>query len=188
MKRKWSFFVFLTLILCLFCVGGYFVMEQSCIGSHPIDDLEELLIEKNDLPPGWTFEYKIPITGEFDFGEKNVMIAYSRKSETGFARQYLYQFKNSVAASFSYNLLKKRLPLVQNNQENFADYESQIANAWYMACEYSTTDFLICDIFSRYENFIVYFSISTKTDQLTPEQLYKILLSIDSRMERLLGG
>lgn len=188
MKMKKRTLIFGPLLFVLLCVWGYFLMENSSFGSHPVDDIDLLLIDDKDLPTGWAFEYKLPITGEYDYGDKNMMVAYSRESEKGFARQYIYHFRNSLAADYSYYFIKKRLPLVQKNTIDYVNYKSQIAERWYLACEQPDSHTIVCDTLSRYDDFIILFSISVENDKFTPEQLISILESIDRRMAKLLEG
>jgi hypothetical protein len=53
-----------------------------------------------------------------------------------------------------------------------------------MGCKNTDPGGVVCDILGRYDDYVIYFSISAGPDHLTPPQLEKILQSIDTRMAK----
>jgi hypothetical protein len=176
--------VCLIALFCFACGIKYYFVKLSRIGSHPIDNLEKLLIDKNDFPQGWKKEYIMPITGDYDWGEKNIMVAFSPKPDLGFAHQYIYHFRNEFASTASYSEIKELLPTVKENSDQFLNFNSDIADEYFIACKVPNSTIRVCDVLSRYDDFIVYFSISSQKDKISPEQLKKVLNSIDQRMAK----
>jgi len=186
LKKTIKLLIILPMLFCVLCIGVYSLLYNSKIGSHQIENLDALLIEESDFPAGWKLEYKLPITGDYAWGEKNIMAGFSLKPELGSSRQYVYHFNSIFAAKKGYYFLGKSLPLVSENQISFLNYESSLADTRFMACEEPNLNTVICDFFNRYDDFIVYFNISVKKELFTPEQLRKILVSIEDRMAKQL--
>lgn len=187
MKKKRRVLILLPMILCILCSGYYLVESYSTIGGHPIDNLDDLLITQADFPPGWQMKYKRTDTDEFDYGERNRIIAFSG-TPSGFAYQYVFKFKNVLAAARGYRLLGRRLFYIQEEeQEDFLNYESRLADAMRLECGVvAETGVRICDFLGRYDDLVVYFGIYSKAGQFTPEQLERILESINRRVETVL--
>lgn len=181
MKTK-KIVIFVITLGSLICFGVYLLIYVSTIGNRSYGDINKLLINENDLPPGWNFEYKKSITGYYQWGDENRMIGFSAESGTGFAHQYVYHFKNVFSALQGEYFLGRTLPLTEAMDEDFSHYESQFADKWYSSCYISEYQIRVCDIFARYENIITYFSISSPVDDLTGEQWDQILSAIESRI------
>jgi len=182
MKKFWLYLIAIIPLILLSCVGYYLLLRYATIGSKSIENLNNLLIEESDFPTGWKFEYKMPIYGDFALGEENINIAFSKKPELGFAHQYVYRFKNTLITNRSYGFLRNNLVLVDKNQGNFSEYESVNADKWYLACTVSEVNDVMCDYLAKFDNFIIYFGISAKDNQLTPDQFDQLLQTIENRV------
>ncbi|NPV87858.1 MAG: hypothetical protein HPY45_17810 [Anaerolineae bacterium] len=183
-KSRWLIVLF-PFTLCLLCIGFDLLLFKSKVGSHPINHIDSLLLTVSDFPPQWTIYYDArPITGDFDWGEENIRIGFVLGSGFGYSRQYVYRFSNVLEARYAYFFLRKDLPVITKESPiNFLTYKSALANEWYMRCTRASTGGVACDVLGRYEDYIVYFSIATKEkNQLAPEQLERLLRSIDDRM------
>jgi hypothetical protein len=192
MKKKKLLLIIIVsiIVICGLLSVWDSIRVDSSIGSHPIDHIESLLINENDLPAGWKFEYiQQPIhPGPEDWGIENTMEYFSLKPERGSALQYVYRFKNIYASMYAYNPIRQYMPITKGNTYQFLTYKSAIANDWYLACEYSTIDFVgtTCDVVARYEDYIVYFSIAADKDGISSEGLRKVLETIDNRMASII--
>jgi hypothetical protein len=156
------------------------------IGSHPVDHIESLLVTTDDFPPGWEVDYVKPLTGEENWGEANIDIGIKLDTGQGYAHQHVYRFTGVLDAMYAHYFLFRELLIVKENQIDFVNYKSSIANDWYIGCMNTPSNGVACDSLGRYEDYIVYFSISAPRDQMTADQLKKILNSIDNRMGKLL--
>lgn len=186
MKKTLVFFIVICLA-CLVCFGSYYLLFNLNIGSHPINNIESLLITENDLPTGWKLNYVTPITGDFDWGIENRRIVFNYFNEKGFAHQYVYRFKNTFEARYAYIFLSKDLPIIKDNKNNFYNYKSRVANESIFMCDINDVGGEICDFLGRYEDYIIYFSYSADLDVMSPSDLEKILKTIDSSMNLFLG-
>jgi hypothetical protein len=183
MKKKIGLLLVAIIALSSFCC---FQFLFSRTGYHPTDNIESLMISENDFPKGWKFDYLMPITGDFNWGTENRSKHFVIEPERGSAREYIYRFDNIYKSMDAYYSLKKDLFLVKENRYSFLTYQSQVANDWYFACDYNNFNGPMCDSLGRYEDYIIYFSISADKETLTSDQLQKILQSIDDRMKTFL--
>jgi hypothetical protein len=179
--------LWVVFVIIVVCIGFYFILFKSNIGSHPIDHIETLLVGEKDFPPGWKMKYIMPITGPDDWGDDNRIITFTMEPKPGFAEQYVYRFKNIYLSKDALSFLKEELLLNKEHVNPYLTYQSPVANDWFFACDYNNFNGPMCDALGRYEDYIVFFSISADKETLSPEQLEKILETIDNRMRVLFG-
>jgi hypothetical protein len=177
--------LFILLFFIIIFVGYQFLLNSS-IGSHPIDNIETLLIDEDILLKGWRFDYIKPITGDYEWGIENRSVHFVFKTEQGSAIQYVYRFRNIYESMYAYYFLKRDLLLVKKSKLSFITYHSQIANDWDFGCEKINVNDVMCNALGRYEDYIVYFLIAADKEGLTPDQLGKILQNVDDRMQTFL--
>ncbi len=101
----------------------------------------------------------------------------------------MFKFKNVLAAARGYRLLGRDLLYIKEEERvDFLNYESRLADAMRLECGVvAETGVRICDFLGRYNDLVVYFDISTEEGQFTPEELERILESIEGRVETVLG-
>lgn len=175
--------------LFLLCIGFFLILEYSKVGSHPIKNIRTLAVEITDFPIDWKEIYfePIPKRSSQDWGEENIMKEISLEPEKGFSYQLIYRFNNEFTSIVIYPILYNQLILFKEDHINFLNFKSEIADSYNLGCIKSTSGGVICEVLARYADYIVYFSISAKGDNLTPKQLEKILQSIDNRMANMLS-
>lgn len=181
MKKK-KIIIFVIAFGSLICLGIYLLIYVSTIGSRSYSDITKLLVNENDLPNGWHFEYINPIIGYYQWGDENKMIGFSRESGTGFAHQYVYHFKNVFLALQGEYFLRRTLPFGDTIDEDFSHYKSHYTKNWLNSCYVSEYQVRVCKVFARYDNIITYFSISASVNDLTVDQWDQILSAIESRI------
>lgn len=187
--KKLLLYIFIPIGSCLLCVGLYMLLFNSKIGSHQINDIDRLMVNINDFPPGWKLWYSEPIQGRNDWGEDNLSKAFSFESDKGYSQQYLYRFNNIFEAMYANFFLSRELPIVRDNITSYLMYKSHVADDWYFECGSTDSGGIACDALGRYDDFISYFHIVVSRENFSPEQLEKILRAIDDRMaDHLKGG
>lgn len=184
--KKFRLLILIPLSLCIFCIGSYFAIHKLKIGSHPVDRIQNLLLTSADFPPGWEVDYVRPLSGNENWGEENIDIGFKLETGQGYAHQHVYRFTGVLDAMYAHYFLVRELLVVKENLINFVDFKSRIANDWYIGCMSTPSNGVACDVLGRYEDYIIYFSISAPRDQLTADQLKMLINSIDSRMDKLL--
>jgi hypothetical protein len=183
MKKLWLLLV-IPVFLCSLCIGIDRFIFTSNIGSHPSASIESMLVDVSDFPDGWKVDYVLPITGSNDWGKENIMMGVNLAPEQGYAHQYVYRFHNVFEAMYAQHFLREDLLLIKGNKTDFLVYKSPTANDWIMNCTDTTMKGIWCETLARYDDFIVCVSISAASKRLTPEQLEKVLQSVDRRMEK----
>ena len=174
-----------ALVLLVICSVGYFLINSRV--DYSKKKLKSLMLNSEDFPTGWIFYDERPITGDYDWGIENNSKTFVIEPERGYAIEYVYKSRNILWAKYTYFFLKRQLSLIKESSNAPLWYQSEIADNWYSACVINDVSGVLCDLLGRYKNYIIYFSITTKKDVITTEEVTKIFEKNEKKVEAFLS-
>jgi hypothetical protein len=176
----------IIILLTIIFLYGIFIIFNSGIDDHPIDNISTLYLSLENFPKGWRIGYIKPVTQDYDWGIESKSISFELESKKGGAHQYVYRFNRISTARQSENDIKERLVLIKENKYPYLEYQSKVASSWHFVCDRDLLDGPNCEVFARYDNFIIHLAIGAEKGALTPEELKTILQSMDNQMAEVL--
>ena len=179
------------LIFIILCIGAFIVWLWPRLlppSNRMIEiNINKLLVNVDDFPSGWKANGPPgPVReDELDWGEKNVFIVFHSIDDQDVAYQYVYKFRNEVAAEYGLFWIKKEglLTPPMNAVEPMGwKYKSLSADEWLFGC--STGN--VCTSLARYDEFIIIFTASINSDYMTFNDLEYLFKVMDGKIGKYL--
>jgi len=187
-------FPFLGVLTCsimclLFVVIGYLPSWLPATSRKPPVDIRTLVINVENLPPGWTLDgspESYPSHSDLDWGEMNWITRFQSVRYQGFASQSVFKFRNQLAAIYGEYRIINQGYLFDKSSSNVdtPSYKSQYANSWELNCRKGDGDIRVCNVIARYDEYVTYFLIAAPQSQITREDIENILSAIDNLMAK----
>lgn len=198
MQKVFDFRTPLVLLLCL-------VILLGC-GSAPKRDFADadLLIDVHNMPENWAVAEYSETTRDEEGQISGAHISFYYTETSFFVRggEHIYRYRSTSRADRHYRRLEdyRFTPNIRQTvsvvPEGFT-FSSITAAQWRFGCMYTTfsptPEFgngrTICQFLAQYDEFIVYFTITTQVEDetmITIDQVQAILEAIDKKMSQYL--